>query len=186
MSLVRLLKTGNSLTSVKDTASPYRVTRQRLLPRFGPTKNPFSSTENLVSAQTRPPSQEDRGGDFTSEDRRSNPGPSSKPAAVIPSAVRDRVFSTRMSKQGRKEALRLRVIALLSRWMAKVGGLVGFPRGKTVKPAVLRFTKQPVQPELSLDAVKVARNDLSDADLEVVLARQPEAPAVPKAGREGD
>ena len=35
-----------------------------------------------------------------------------------------------------------------------------------------------VQAELSLDKVKVLRNDLSDADLEVVPAKLPTAPAL--------
>ena len=51
------------------------------------------------------------------------------------------------------------------------------PRVKMAKPAIPRFTKESVQGELSLDKIKVLRNDLSDTDLEVVQARQPTAPA---------
>ena len=58
-----------------------------------------------------------------------------------------------------------------------MSGLLGRPRGKAAKPAIPRFTKPPVQGELSLDKIKVVRNDLSDADLEVVPAKQPAAPA---------
>jgi hypothetical protein len=36
-----------------------------------------------------------------------------------------------------------------------------------------------VQGELSLDRVKVVRNDLSDSDLEIVPAKQPSRSAVP-------
>jgi len=44
---------------------------------------------------------------------------------------------------------------------------------KRGKPAIQEFPKAPVQPELSLAAVKVVRNDLSDTDLELVPARTP-------------
>jgi hypothetical protein len=40
---------------------------------------------------------------------------------------------------------------------------------------VPRFAKTPLQPELSLDKVQVVRNDLSDADFEVVSAKMPVA-----------
>jgi hypothetical protein len=46
------------------------------------------------------------------------------------------------------------------------------------------FTGAPIQSELSLDEVKVVRNDLSDADLEVVPAkpaRRADAVPLPEA-----
>jgi hypothetical protein len=46
------------------------------------------------------------------------------------------------------------------------------------KPAIPRFPKPPMQGELSLDRIKVLRNDLSDADLEIVPAKSPTAPAM--------
>ena len=55
--------------------------------------------------------------------------------------------------------------------------MLGRARVKAAKPAIPRFTKPPVQGELSLDRIKVVRNDLSDADLEVVPAKVPTAPA---------
>ena len=50
MSLLRLLTTGKSLVGVRDTESPYRLTNQRLLPQFDPTKNPFSSSRKSEPA----------------------------------------------------------------------------------------------------------------------------------------
>jgi hypothetical protein len=41
------------------------------------------------------------------------------------------------------------------------------------RSAVNTFRQSAMQTELSLDAVKVVRNDLSDADLEVVLVTKP-------------
>ena len=60
--------------------------------------------------------------------------------------------------------------------------MLGRHRGQPAKPIIPRFTKQPVQSELSLDKIKVVRNDLSDADLEVVTARQPAAPTISAPG----
>jgi hypothetical protein len=185
MSLLRLLTTGKSLVGVKVTESRYRLTSQRLLPQFGSARNPFSSRGNSAPVPTEAHSPEDPGANCASEERRGIPSSCGKSAAGFPSAVQDRVVSTSASGQCRKEALRLRAVALLTGWRAKVSRLLGRPRGKTARPAIPRFTKQPVQPvqsELSLDKIKVVRNDLSDADLEVVTARQPAAPAIPAPG----
>jgi hypothetical protein len=53
------------------------------------------------------------------------------------------------------------------------GVLSRFKRSPSArKSAVPQFSKSPVQGELSLDQVKVMRNDLSDADLEVVSTKK--------------
>ena len=46
-------------------------------------------------------------------------------------------------------------------------------RKSAAQPAKARPVRTPVQAELSLERVKVVRNDLSDADLEVVSAKTP-------------
>ena len=55
-----------------------------------------------------------------------------------------------------------------------------FGSGQRVKSAAIpRFSGGPIQCELSLDNVKVLRNDLSDTDFEVIAKPvQPEEPAV--------
>jgi hypothetical protein len=167
---------------VKATEGRYRLTSQRLLPQFGSARNPFSSRGNSAPVPTEAHSPEDPGAKGASEERRGIPSSCGKSATDFPSAVQDRVVSTSASGQCRKEGLRLRAVALLTGWRAKVSRLLGRPRGKRAKPAIPRFTKQRVQSELSLDKIKVVRNDLSDADLEVVTARQPAAPAIPAPG----
>jgi hypothetical protein len=77
----------------------------------------------------------------------------------------------------RAEALWRKFAALLSDWQEKVCGLFARSGGKAAKPAIPRFPKPAVQGELSLERIKVVRNDLSDADLEVVPARASSAPA---------
>jgi hypothetical protein len=67
--------------------------------------------------------------------------------------------------------------ALFSALMKKANPLAYLPSREAAKPARVRTA---VQTELSLERVKVMRNDLSDTDLEVIpakLAGKPEAPA---------
>ena len=78
------------------------------------------------------------------------------------------------------EALRTWTAQLVCRCKEALAGLGGRLRFKAVKPAIPRLTKLPVQGELSLDRIRVVRNDLSDADLEVLAARPPTAPASPE------
>jgi hypothetical protein len=77
----------------------------------------------------------------------------------------------------RAEALWRRLAALLSEWQDKLCGLFARSGGKAAKPAIPRFPKPAVQGELSLERIKVVRNDLSDADLVVVSARPLATPA---------
>jgi hypothetical protein len=157
MSLLRLLTTGKSLVGVRDKESPYRLTNQRLLPQFGPAKNPFSSSRESEPAQT--------------EER-------SAPNDAAPDAARNERGGTSVWRV-MLAALRLRAAALLSGCKGKLNNILGRVRPKAVKPAIPRFTKPAVQGELSLDRIKVVRNDLSDADLEVVPAKAPSAVASP-------
>ena len=152
MSLLRLLTTGRSLVEFKDTPGAYRMTSQRLLPHFSPAKNPFSgkSASSGVSAAER--------------------------AADMQSNVQDQKSSATTGKHARAETLRLRAASFLRAWRAKYEAWFGHTSGRAEKPAIPRFTKQPVQGELWLDKVKVVRNDLSDADLEIVPARPSASP----------
>ncbi len=136
MSLLRLLATGKSLIEFKDTPGVYRLASQRLLPHFGPARNPFCTQ--------------------------------AKPAPE--SAMPDRKASATGVGHGFSEALWLKAVSLVEACGAKIRGLLGHASGRAAKPAIPRFTKPPVQGELSLDEVRVVRNDLSDADPEVVPA----------------
>jgi hypothetical protein len=67
----------------------------------------------------------------------------------------------------------------VSQWGSKLSSLVS-AKPKPARSVLPRFNGVPVQGELSLDNIKVVRNDLSDADLEVVTrksapAKKPEA-----------
>jgi hypothetical protein len=148
MSLLRLLATGKSLVSLRDTESRYRLTSQRLLPQFGPTRNPFHSPGNseLAVAGTLRPTAE-----F---------GKAAFEAGACGSARR----------------LWLKAAEMLSVWMRKARAVIAGSL-KKAGSAAPRFQKPPLQGELSLDRVKVMRNDLSEADRELVNARAKPASA---------
>jgi hypothetical protein len=75
-------------------------------------------------------------------------------------------------------------------WFGKLWGKVTKPvrkpAGQPPRPASAQDVKPPVQTELSLDLVRVVRNDLSDADIEVVpqASRRPavKKDLIPDAG----
>lgn len=147
MSLGRLLATGKSLVGGQNSMSRYRPNKQMRLPKFVSPRNPFATEVKAEAAPTRPAATEQ------------NPSVPETPA------VRG------AGKESTKRAARFARLALAlcraGEWWGKAK-LAG--RGKSAIPC---FTKSPVQSELRLDNVQVVRNDLSDADLEVV----PVAPA---------
>jgi hypothetical protein len=149
MSLLRLLSTGRSLVDFRDSGSRYRVTRQKLLPKFGSARNPF-----------RAPQRSER------------PAVPAVPAAAVTEPKGQPV---------RQPGLRP-VLATARQWRAWATGQVARwwrPRPRPVRAAQpAQAARLPTQGELSLASVKVMRNDLSDADLEVVPARVRAAGAV--------
>jgi hypothetical protein len=62
--------------------------------------------------------------------------------------------------------------------LAKLNPLALLDRRGAPKPAIPRFGKEPVQAELSLDNIRVVRNDLNESDVELVPAK---AETKPKA-----
>ncbi|MDB6018904.1 MAG: hypothetical protein JWR19_3393 [Pedosphaera sp.] len=81
----------------------------------------------------------------------------------------------------------------LATWAKKLNPLAYLPARKaSAQPVRTRVARTPVQTELSLERVKVIRNDLTEADLEVIQARPvpavklpqsaPPAPSAPQAG----
>ena len=70
-----------------------------------------------------------------------------------------------------------------NRWTSRLLGWTRRRAARPVRPMVPRFGKGPVQVELSLDRLRVVRNDLSDADLEVVPARRTTPPGANVKGR---
>src|SRR5579872_27125 len=178
MSLLRLLTAGKSLVGLKKSESRYHLPAASSLPRFGSKKNPFRATvfpekgepaaaEESPSGQPQPfgssaevaPSNARRGGEPSpgSSDRENGQEP---PARIIPSDSKSEAVSKPPT----------------SGPAATRPGFKAFLLWRRIKPRSLAsFSSRPmVQGELSLDAVKVIRNDLSESDLEVVQSRKAE------------
>jgi len=176
MSLIRYLSSGSrGLTKGAPPMGRYRLPDGRLIPDFGSAKNPFTP-------KSLPPQDENRPADGVTARAASTqaapPSPASLPGPT-PKSARLRLTGQRI--RGLMGGLRSRMGALTSRLRAvwalirRVPGaaLERLPRRK----APVRFAataaspvKRPVQGELSLETVRVVRNDLTDTDYEVVCS----------------
>jgi hypothetical protein len=181
MSLVRLLTSGKTLIGLQESTSRYRMRTKSLLPKFGSGTNPFSA------GTPEPVPTEPAETGATPTVSRFQMTPAELAAArlketkrlPVPSPV---VAPVESEKSVAKPAAIKPVAAEgsnwiwiwngLSRWAPKLNPLAWWPRQKAKpKPAISRSGKTPVQGELSLDNIKVMRNDLSDADVEIIPAR---------------
>lgn len=147
MSLMRLLSLGHCVSEV-TSGNPYRLAKESYLPSYGVGNVPLTSP--------------------------AKPQPAAKATTRIESQP---VAAARPSWKRRAaagfSALKMRLPG--SRWMKRSNPFATRNEGgKTIAgspPANPPAT--PTQAELSLDKVRVMRNDLSDADVEVVLKPVP-------------
>jgi hypothetical protein len=152
MSFGKLLATGKCIVSGREHGR-YRVNSRASLPKFISPKNPFVQSPNKdASAQTVTP--EATAGNLSHQ--------------AAETGARVATPSTPL-----KSATRASVWTLATGWLAGALKKINPPLCRAhaaphTNSTVPRFDKQPVQGELSLDHVRVMRNDLSDADLEVV------------------
>ena len=154
MSLGRLLATGKSLVGGQNSTSPYRLNKQMRLPKFVSPRNPFATELKAEAAPPRPVATEQN------------------PSVPKPPAVR-----TAREESTKRAALAARFALAIRRSGAWLGRANPFSRFLKLagpkKSAIPCFTESPVQSELRLDNVQVVRNDLSDADLEIVPVAPP-------------
>ena len=165
MSLGRLLVAGKSLVGAHDGAGRYRVNKHMALPRFISPRNPFA-----LVAKSDPSAA-------NAESRARTCGAK----ALVAAAKAD-------PGAGRKNELQIALGARAARWISEWGRKLNplprlAKRPGPVKSAAPRFANTPVQSELSLDKIRVVRNDLSGADFEVAtkkmpVARPPRSPAL--------
>src|SRR6266705_901400 len=166
-----------------DNTIRYRMGNPGMLPKFGSGKNPFRS-----GAKRREPMQLIQPPEPDAE----SPKPALSPPAAItrqpregesmagavpvtpalaaaePGGLREKQ-SSRAPNWG--SALR----AIWRGWLAAVKERLPRRTPKRTRSNISQLAKPLVQPELSLDKVKVLRNDLSDTDLEVVPVAAPKA-----------
>lgn len=173
MSLLKLLTTGKSLVGLKDAESRYRMTNQRLLPKFGAGKNPFRAMD---AAETVPvaamPAAEAKLATPVVEDIRVGSSSGAADAGAIAPAQEIAAQRASLLRLGASKCREF-AATLQSRWTLQLGSLFSRPTRKAARPVAVPVPAQklPMQGQLSLDQIKVMRNDLSDADLEVVAAK---------------
>lgn len=168
MKLGKLLGAGKSFFGGQEPAA-YRADRSVYLPKFNEGKNPFSSKAPHVA--TPEPGPKTALSDAVSP----APAPAVVPAAALQPATQvvaleKPVVSAPALEPFAGEKPSLKPAAKPARaqqWAAKINQLWAVAKPA---PQVAPAGPMPnVQPELlSLDAVKVVHNDLSDADVEVV------------------
>lgn len=193
MSLLRLLTAGKSLVGSKSAESRYHLSRPGALPRFGGKKNPFRATsrpEAAQSAATAPGREEPQ----PAEPASPSPLPATPvevefppEAAVVAGANgahgADRAEAATVGPRAASATATGIGGSALAQCAGKLKSFFQMRRQKTPAPAVPRFSKPLIQGELSLERVRVVRNDLSDSDVEIVPAR---APATPTLERTAD
>jgi hypothetical protein len=155
MSLLRLLTVGRSLGAVRDQPSRYKMTQQSLLPKFGAVGQPTGGEAPTVESGLKPvpsPTVETKA---TPKAAIESPAAKEKRTKVMTTVETEFPAVSASDPSAPKQAFPA------GRWT-----IFRNPFGSaTARPKALRA---PVQGELSLDAVKPVRNDLSDSDLEVI------------------
>jgi len=157
MSLMQLLAVGSSIRTIKDEPSRYKMRQQHPLPKFGRAARSETKMPDAVEAQSRPVVEEQR-------------APVSQPEPQVKKNEMNALHTPPPApSRAAMNTTPLSSAFPLGRWTRLRKNPFGpRPHRQSVTP--------PVQGELHLDLVKPVRNDLSDADLEVVEAREP-APA---------
>lgn len=153
MKLAKLLGAGKSFFGGKGAVS-YRESKHVYLPKFNDAgKNPFAPKSKAVDAAV------------------AEVKPVSAPAMAAPvvvakvAAATQKIATPPVTKPAR------------AGWADKLNPF------RAPQPSAAPVPVATVQPEFSLDAVKVLHNDLSDADVEVVPVKsRPAAPAAKTAG----
>jgi len=179
MSLGKLLTTGKSLVGLSNGNARYQL-QKGALPKFESAKNPFATKAPAERAETT--EREPQLPKLTSEEPKAAAPKKTDRLPVLAALIADREASVAASRSAQQPveppqapAPAPQVAAPVDGWLKKINPMVWFGNRKPAepKPAIQRFSKAktPVQGELSLDNIKVMRNDLSDADVEVVPAK---------------
>lgn len=167
MSLLRLLTTGKTLVGLKKPEHRYQLPGQAALPKFGGKKNPFRATVFPDKSET---------GEIAALGAIPEIAAADAPAAVE--------VTPTVSQGAAPESIHPTVnpgaAAQVEAHQPGVGrrspfkALLLWGRAKKANPAKALTGRPLVQGELSLDKVKVVRNDLSETDFEIVpSARAP-------------
>jgi hypothetical protein len=188
MSLGKLLTTGKSLVGLSHSNSRYQL-QKGALPKFESAKNPFAPKTPAEPAEREP--QLPKLSPAEAAVAKESPRLSALGALIVDREASVVVNRNSHPAEPAKVSEPPKVAAPVDSWLKKINPLVWFGNRKPpeLKPAIPRFHKSsaPVQGELSLDNIKVMRNDLSEADVEVVPAksRAPKIAATPMPSQAG-
>jgi hypothetical protein len=169
MSLMKLLSMGRSFTAGVEMGR-YRMAREGTLPSFGSARRfhqappPMCLTDTEVQTELPEPELFESVAEHPPELQLPSPAPNSKPG---PSAVDStaRVEATGLTEM--QSASEARVFGAVKGWLQRRTSSHAW--AGSAKPAKPR---QPMpRALLSLDRVHVVRNDLTDADFEVLPLR---------------
>jgi hypothetical protein len=185
MSLLRLLTTGKSLVGMQDTNSRYRMRTRNLLPKFGSAKNPFAPESKAKSPAKSADTSDvklETGSLFEpAAPVAAKPAPCQEPpkAPVQPAKIIEPVVKLEAKAPAAPVAAPKPVVqaakpAKSGRWSdwfkrLKPGSLLPWKWGEM--GGRNRPARRAVQAELTLDQVRVVRNDLSDTDVVIVPGR---------------
>ena len=168
MSLLRLLTAGKSLVGLKNSDTRYHLPGQQGLPKFGSKKNPFRATA-LPEKQEQPEPAEAAAA--VKEVAREVDSSLKRQALSVPHEVAGSGTSVERQRPpdaGERSSKPLcRRGVLGERRVFGMKALLVWARTRKGHPGVVPAGRQMIQGELSLDKVKVVRNDLSESDVEV-------------------
>ena len=153
MSLVRLLASGKSLVGLTEPAHRYRMRSKNPLPKLG--NNPFA--ERPVGIGSKTPAEMEA---ENLKETRKLPD-IAIPEPLTPNALERTRWTTAREFIGR-------LAQKLVPWRMRPAPVAA--------PLIAKPEKVAVQGELSLDNIKVVRNDLSESDVELAPV-QPAKPA---------
>jgi hypothetical protein len=138
------------------------------LPKFGSASNPFAAPASAPEEETA-----ETPSDVAPKHQRYQKSPAEFAAARLKETKKLPVDPAAGVKEtSRPPARDATVRTRTGRWMDKLNPLFWFSRRREEpRSAITRFSEAPVQGELSLDRVRVVRNDLSEADVEIITAR---------------
>jgi hypothetical protein len=179
MSLLKLLSAGKSLDGSKPMPSPYRMKSANFLPKFGSKKNPFAQAPKAEPAKPGNKPAE-TGSLFESEPasplapfRKAPPAKEVKPAAAaMPEAPAAPETKSEPKPASAVPLAKEKKPRMLPGIIKKFNPLAYLPKRQPgARAARPKVAKTAVQGELSLERVRVLRNELNDSDIEFVTAK---------------
>jgi len=162
MSLIKMLSVSKSFMGGRNPPGRYRMVEQAALPKFAPVGRPISLAPKRTSEDSRGPESREKSQSTASSLGNAAPGLALDPS---PGGTSPFTGSVAAAAPAPPVAVCANTVPSSTNW---------FRLGKNPfmhRPVEPLRPPATVQTELSLDAVKPVRNDLSDADLEVVTAK---------------